>query len=163
MNWKSYFYFYFDFSFCFSATNYEPCNDLYQTGCNYILKINVWEFSMNCMWQLDDEYSCYYIEPWNPVHVCEEIDGNRSFAKSPPRELTLIKICSKLLDANLSQGKISSFDSLHLCQTNEQLGRWSWVKVERKDTSGTSKMVHTVCHNWTSTHQCTIHWMPDMS
>jgi hypothetical protein len=41
------------------------------------------------------------------------------------RELTLIKNCGKLLDANLSQGRISPLDSLHLCQNDEQLGRWS--------------------------------------
>jgi hypothetical protein len=55
--------------------------------------------------------------------------------------------CSKLLDANLSEGRISPLDSLHLCQNDEQLGRWSWLKVERKDTSGTSRMVHSMCHN----------------
>jgi hypothetical protein len=37
---------------------------------------------MNCMWQLDDEYSCCCIEPQNPIHVCEEIDGNRSSTTS---------------------------------------------------------------------------------
>jgi len=78
-----------------------------------------------------------------PIHICEEIDGNKSFATSPTRELTLIKICSKLLDANLSQGRISPLDSLHLCQNDEQLGRWSLSKVESKDTSDTSRMEHT--------------------
>jgi hypothetical protein len=77
------------------------------------------------MWQLNDEYSCCCIEPRNPTHICEEIDGNRSSATSPTREPTLIKICSKLLDANMSQGRISPLDSLHLCQNDEQLGRWS--------------------------------------
>jgi len=84
---------------------------------------------MNCMWQLDDEYSCCCIEPQNPTHVCEEIDGNRSSttsaiessATSPTGELTLIKICSKLLDANLSQGRISPLDSLHLCEMMNNL------------------------------------------
>jgi hypothetical protein len=102
---------------------------------------------MNCMWQLNDEYSCCCIEPRNPIHVYKEIDGNRSSATSPTREPTLIKLCSKLSDANLSQGRISPLDSLHLCQTDEQLGRWSWLKVERKDPSGTSRMVHSMCHN----------------
>jgi hypothetical protein len=37
---------------------------------------------MNCMWQLDDEYSCCCIEPQNPLHVCEEIDDNRSSTTS---------------------------------------------------------------------------------
>jgi hypothetical protein len=87
------------------------------------------------------------IEPRTPIHICEEIDGNRSSATSPTKELTLIKICSKLLDANLSQGRINPLDSLHLCQNDEQLGRWSWLKVEKKDRSGTSRMVHSMCHN----------------
>jgi hypothetical protein len=102
---------------------------------------------MNCMWQLDDEYSWCCIEPQNPIHVCEEIDSNRSSATRPTRELTFIKICRKLLDANLSEGRISPLDSLHLCQTHEQLGRWSWLKVERKNPSGTSRMVHSMRHN----------------
>jgi hypothetical protein len=54
------------------------------------------------------------------VYRCEEIDGN-----SATREPTLIKVCSKLRDANLGQGRISPLDSLHLCRNDEQLGRWS--------------------------------------
>jgi hypothetical protein len=37
---------------------------------------------MNCMWQLDDEFSRCCIEPRNPTHVCEEIDSNRSSTTS---------------------------------------------------------------------------------
>ncbi len=37
---------------------------------------------MNCIWQLDDEYSCCCIEPQNPIHVCEEIDSDRSSTTS---------------------------------------------------------------------------------
>ncbi len=82
-----------------------------------------------------------------PLHVCQEIDSNRSSATSPTRELSFIKICSKLLDANRSQGRISPLDSLHLCRNDEPLGRWSWLKVEKKDPSGTCRMVHSMCHN----------------
>ncbi len=96
-----------------------------------------------CTWWLDDEhFSCCCIEPQSRINICEEIDGN-----SATREPTLIKICSKLEDANLSRGRISSLDSLHLCWTGEGLGRWFWSEVERKDPSGPSRMVQTVCHN----------------
>jgi len=95
------------------------------------------------MWWLDDEHFPYCcIEPQSHINICEEIDDN-----SATREPTLIKICSKLLDANLSQGRISPLDSLHLCPSSEHLGRWLWSKVERKDPSGPSRMVHTVYHN----------------
>jgi hypothetical protein len=46
--------------------------------------------------QLDDDYSCFSIEPRSPINICEEIDNN-----SATREPTLIKIYSELLDANL--------------------------------------------------------------
>ncbi len=96
-----------------------------------------------CTWWLDDEhFSCCCIEPQSRINICEEIDGN-----SATREPTLIKVCSKLGDANLGQGRISPLDSLHLCRTSEHLGRWFWLEVERKDPSGPSRMVHTVCHN----------------
>jgi len=72
---------------------------------------------------------------------------NRSSPTRPTRELTFIKICRKLLDANLSEDRISPLDPLHLCQTDEQLGRWSWLKVERKDPSGTSRTVHSMRHS----------------
>jgi hypothetical protein len=95
------------------------------------------------MWQLDNEHSsCCCIEPQSPVNVCEEIDNN-----SATRKPTFIKIHSKLLNVNMSKGRISPLDSLHLCQTSEQLGWWLWLEVERKDPSGPSRMVHTVCHN----------------
>jgi len=95
-----------------------------------------------CTWWLDDEHFSCCIEPQSRINICEEIDGN-----SATREPTLIKICSKLEDANLSWGRISSLDSLHLCWTGEHLGRWFWLEVERKDPSGPSRMVQTVCHN----------------
>jgi hypothetical protein len=79
---------------------------------------------MNCMWQLDDEYSCC-IEPQNPINVCKEIDGNRSSATSATREGTLIKNCNKLLDANLSQGRISPLDSMYKCTKS----RTTWTVV----------------------------------
>jgi hypothetical protein len=96
-----------------------------------------------CMWQLDDEHSSRCcIEPQSPINVYKEIDNNSTTRKS-----TLIKICSKLLNVNMSQGRISPLDSLHLCQTSEELGWWLWLDVERKDPSGPSRLVHTVCHN----------------
>jgi hypothetical protein len=58
----------------------------------------------------------------------------RDDSNSATREPTLIKNCTKLLGANL-------------CWTSEHLGRWLWLEVERKDPSGPSRMVHTVCHN----------------
>jgi hypothetical protein len=79
---------------------------------------------MNCMWQLHDE-SLVVALSHGTLYTCKEIDGDISSATSPTREVTLIKICSKLLDANLSRGRISPLDSLHLCQNDEQLGRWS--------------------------------------
>jgi hypothetical protein len=96
-----------------------------------------------CTWWLDDEhFSCWCIEPQSHIHICEDIDGN-----SATREPTLIKICSKLLGADLIQGRISPLDSLHLCRTSEHLGRWFWLGAERKDPSGPSRMLHTVRHN----------------
>jgi hypothetical protein len=72
------------------------------------------------MWQLDDEHSsCCCIERQGPINVCEEIDDS-----STTRKPTLIKICSKLLNVNMSQGRISPLNSLHLCQTSEELGWW---------------------------------------
>jgi hypothetical protein len=42
---------------------------------------------MNCMWQLDDEYSCCCIEPRNPIDVFKEIAGNRSSITSAIKAL----------------------------------------------------------------------------
>jgi len=89
--------------------------------------------------------SCCCIEPWNPIHICKEIDGNISCATSPTRELTLIKICSKLLDANLSQGRISPLDSLHLCQNDELCSdtqRW-----DNYQTANTSPVSYVIDNN----------------
>jgi hypothetical protein len=36
-------------------------------------------------------------------------------------------------------------DSLYLCETGEQLGRWLWWEVERKDLSVPSGTVYTAC------------------
>jgi len=87
-------------------------------------------------------WTLFFLLPQSHINICEEIDGN-----SATRESTLIKICSKLLDANLSQGRISPLNSLHLCRSSEHLGRWLWSEVERKDPSGPSRMVHYVYHN----------------
>jgi hypothetical protein len=51
-----------------------------------------------CMSQSNDEYYCCCIEPPSPLNVCEEIVGN-----SATNEPTLIEICNKLLNANMSQ------------------------------------------------------------
>ncbi len=84
-----------------------------------------------CTWWLDDEhFSCCCIEPQSRINTCKEIDSN-----STTREPTLIKICSKLLDANLSQGRTSPLDSLHLCWTRNIL------------EGGYSRTVHNLCHN----------------
>jgi hypothetical protein len=62
------------------------------------------------MWQLDDEYSPCCVEPSSPLNVYDEIAGN-----SGTNEPTLIEICSKLLDENLSQVRTNLLDPLHLC------------------------------------------------
>jgi hypothetical protein len=76
-----------------------------------------------CMWQLDNEYSCCCIEPQSPINVGKENDDN-----SATREPTLIKICSQLLDANMSQGRTSPSDSLHLSKTCKVVVKRGWVK-----------------------------------
>jgi len=58
------------------------------------------------MWQWNDEYSCCCIEPPSPLKVGEEIAGNNA-----TNEPTLIEICSKLLNASMSQGRTNPLDS----------------------------------------------------
>jgi len=59
------------------------------------------------IWQLDEEYSSCRIEPSSPLNACD--------AGSGTNEPTFIEIWSKLLDANLSQGRNNLLDSFHLC------------------------------------------------
>jgi hypothetical protein len=97
---------------------------------------------------LDDESLVVALSHETLYTYARRLTAIEALQQAPTRELTLIKICSKLLDANLSQGRISPLDSLHLGPNDEQLGGWSSIKVERKDPRGTSRMVHSMCHNF---------------